>query len=115
MAIDTSRWCRSRELMRAATPATAAAMTRLVRKPLMKRPEPTSAPKTVAGRAVMFADPSRALTPAVIIGGPGVLVTVEGRVVSFMAFTVIDDRITAIDTLGDRERLATLEIAGFDR
>jgi len=70
--------------------------------------------EAVAGRAVMFADPSRVLTPAVINGGPGVVVAVDGRVVSVMAFTVIDDRITAIDTLGDPERLAALEIAGLD-
>lgn len=70
--------------------------------------------EAVAGRAVMFADPSRALTPATINGGPGVVVTTaDGRVVSVMAFTVIDNRITAIDSLGDPERLATLRIAGL--
>ena len=70
--------------------------------------------QAVAGRVVMFADPSRALTPAVINGGPGVVVTVEERVVAVMAFTVIDDRVTAIDALGDPERLAALDIAGLE-
>ena len=70
--------------------------------------------EAVAGRAVMFADPSRTLTPATINGGPGVVVTTaDGRVVSVMAFSVIVDRITAIDALGDPERLAALEIVGL--
>jgi len=68
----------------------------------------------VAGRAVMFADPSRELTPAVVNGTPGVVVTVDGRVVSVMAFTVVAGRITAIDTLGDPERLAKLHIPGLE-
>jgi RNA polymerase sigma factor (sigma-70 family) len=69
--------------------------------------------RAVAGRAVMFADPARRLTPAVVNGGPGVVVTVEGRVVSVLAFTVVGDRIVAIDALGDPGRLARLRIAGF--
>jgi RNA polymerase sigma-70 factor (ECF subfamily) len=68
----------------------------------------------VAGRAVMFADPSRELTPAVVNGTPGVVVTVAGRVVSVMAFTVVAGRVAAIDTLGDPERLANLHIAGLE-
>lgn len=64
----------------------------------------------VAGRAVMFADPARQLTPAVVNGGPGVLVTVDGRVVTVMAFTVIRGKVVAIEALGDRDRLARLEL-----
>jgi RNA polymerase sigma-70 factor, ECF subfamily len=70
--------------------------------------------EVVAGRAVMFADPSRELTPAVVNGTPGVVVTVDGRVVSVMAFTVVAGRIAAIDTLGDPERLAKLHIPGLE-
>jgi RNA polymerase sigma-70 factor (ECF subfamily) len=70
--------------------------------------------EAVAGRALMFADSSRALIPAVVNGGAGVVVTSDGRVVSVMAFTIIDDRIAAIDSINDRARLATLKIAGLD-
>jgi RNA polymerase sigma-70 factor (ECF subfamily) len=70
--------------------------------------------RAVAGRAVMFADPSRQLTPAVANGTPGVVVTVDGRVVSVLAFTVVAGRIASIDSLGDPERLANLQIAGLE-
>jgi RNA polymerase sigma-70 factor (ECF subfamily) len=60
----------------------------------------------------MFADPSRTLIPAVVNGGPGVVVTADGVVVSIMAFTVRNDRIVAIDALGDPERLARLQASG---
>jgi RNA polymerase sigma factor (sigma-70 family) len=70
--------------------------------------------EVVAGRAVMFADPSRELTPAVVNGTPGVVVTVDGRVVSVMAFIVVAGRVAAIDTLGDPERLANLHIPGLE-
>jgi RNA polymerase sigma-70 factor (ECF subfamily) len=42
------------------------------------------------------------------------VVTVDGRVVSVMAFTVVAGRIAAIDTLGDPERLADLHIPGLE-
>jgi RNA polymerase sigma factor (sigma-70 family) len=68
--------------------------------------------QAVASRAVMFADPARVLTPAFVNGGPGVVVTLDGRVVSVMAFTVVGGRVAGIDALGDPERLARLDIAG---
>jgi RNA polymerase sigma-70 factor, ECF subfamily len=69
---------------------------------------------SVAGRAVMFADPSRTLTPALVNGSAGVVVTVDGRIVSVMAFTIVADRVAAIDALGDPDRLATLNIRGLN-
>jgi RNA polymerase sigma-70 factor (ECF subfamily) len=60
----------------------------------------------------MFADPSRVLTPAIVNGTAGVVVTADRRVVSVMAFTVVDGRIAAIDALGDPDRLARLNIRG---
>jgi RNA polymerase sigma-70 factor (ECF subfamily) len=68
--------------------------------------------QAVAGRAVMFADPSRVLTPAMVNGAPGVVVTLDGLVVSVMAFAVSGGQIVAIDSLGDPERLARLELRG---
>ena len=69
--------------------------------------------QAVAGRAVMFADPTRVLVPALVNGGAGVVVTVDARVVSIMAFTVSDGRVVAIHSLGDPERLASLDIVGL--
>ncbi len=62
----------------------------------------------VAGRALMFASPTRKVTPATINGGAGVVVTVDGRPFSLMAFTVNSGRIVAIDAIGDRNRLVEL-------
>ena len=64
----------------------------------------------VAGQALMFAGPSRTAWPAVVNGAAGVVVTVEGRPVSVMSFTVNDGRVVAIDALGDPERLRTLAL-----
>jgi RNA polymerase sigma-70 factor, ECF subfamily len=44
--------------------------------------------------------------PALVDGAPGVLVTVDGRPVTVMAFTVADGAITMIRTLTDPGRLA---------
>jgi RNA polymerase sigma-70 factor (ECF subfamily) len=71
--------------------------------------------QAVAGRAMMFADPTRSLTPALVNGNPGVVVTVAGRVASIMAFTIAGGRVVAIDALGDPERLARLDIPGLIR
>jgi RNA polymerase sigma factor (sigma-70 family) len=64
--------------------------------------------REVAGRATMAARPrpdARA-HPALIDGVPGILITVGGRPVMIMAFTVADGAITAIRTLTDPDRLA---------
>jgi RNA polymerase sigma factor (sigma-70 family) len=63
---------------------------------------------TVAGRATIGAGPrpdARA-HPALIDGVPGVLITVGGRPLMVMAFTVADGAITAIRTLSDPAGLA---------
>jgi len=46
--------------------------------------------------------------PALIDGVPGVLITVGGRPVMVMAFTVADGAVTAIRTLIDPGRLAQI-------
>jgi hypothetical protein len=61
----------------------------------------------------MFADPTRVLVPALVNGGAGVVVTVDARVVSIMAFTVSDGRVIAIYSLGDPERFASLDSVGL--
>jgi RNA polymerase sigma factor (sigma-70 family) len=64
--------------------------------------------KEVAGRALMFASPERKITPATVNGAAGVVITVDGRPFSLMAFTVTGGRIVAIDAIGDRHRVAQL-------
>jgi RNA polymerase sigma factor (sigma-70 family) len=62
----------------------------------------------VARRATTAARPrpDAQAHPALIDGIPGILVTVGGRPVMVMAFTVADGAITAIRTLTDPDRLA---------
>jgi RNA polymerase sigma factor (sigma-70 family) len=66
--------------------------------------------RTVAGRATSGARPrpdARA-HPALIDGVPGVLITVGGRPLMVMSFTVADRAITVIRTLTDPDRLAQI-------
>ena len=70
--------------------------------------------EAVASRAMMFADPTRSLTPALVNGSPGVVVTIDGRLVSIMEFTVSGGRVLAIDALGDPERIASLHVPGLE-
>jgi RNA polymerase sigma-70 factor (ECF subfamily) len=47
--------------------------------------------------------------PVLVNGAAGVVAATGGRVLSVMAFTVTDGRISAIDVLLDPARLATLD------
>ena len=64
----------------------------------------------VASRASMFRRTvgDAVVTPVLVNGLPGLFSTVEGKPFSLLAFTVVDERIVAIDALADRERLASL-------
>lgn len=64
----------------------------------------------VARRAAAFAHPSRATLPALVNGAAGVVVAVGGVPVAVMAFTVVEERIVAIETLADPARLAALDL-----
>ena len=70
--------------------------------------------ETVASRAIMFAQPSATLVPALVNGTAGVVVTVGGRPVAVMAFTVSSGRIVAIDALNDADRVGTLDLPVLD-
>jgi RNA polymerase sigma factor (sigma-70 family) len=59
----------------------------------------------VARNAIMFADPSAQLRPAVVNGVAGVVAVRDGKPFSVMRFTVVDGRITAIDVETSAERL----------
>jgi RNA polymerase sigma-70 factor, ECF subfamily len=60
----------------------------------------------VAARARMGACPGARAHPVLVDGLPGVLITVGGRPVTVMAFTVAGTAITAIRVLTDPGRLA---------
>jgi RNA polymerase sigma-70 factor (ECF subfamily) len=70
--------------------------------------------EAVAGRALMFSQPSSLVRPALVNGTAGVVITAAGRPVSVMAFTVAGGRIVAIDALADPERLDQLDLAALD-
>jgi RNA polymerase sigma-70 factor (ECF subfamily) len=69
--------------------------------------------EAVAAQALMFAGPSRVVHPALVNGAPGVVVTIAGRAVSVMGFTVADGKVAAINALGDPDRLSRLDLAVF--
>jgi RNA polymerase sigma-70 factor (ECF subfamily) len=62
----------------------------------------------VAGLALRFALPSARLLPVIVNGGAGVVVVVDGRPFSLMAFTVAGGRIAEIDAISDPERLGAI-------
>jgi RNA polymerase sigma-70 factor (ECF subfamily) len=63
----------------------------------------------IASRAMMFANPRAVVQPVLIDGLPGVLVTVQGRPVSLMAFRVDGSRVLGIDAYSG-ERLAGIRL-----
>ncbi len=68
----------------------------------------------IAGRALMFAQPSARVWPALVNGAAGVVVAVGGRPVSVMGFTISGGRITEIDVMADPERLHRVDLAALD-
>jgi RNA polymerase sigma-70 factor (ECF subfamily) len=62
----------------------------------------------VAAQATRFAHPERTVQPAVVNGAAGAVIRIDGRPVAVMAFTVVANRIVALDTIIDRPRLAEL-------
>lgn len=67
----------------------------------------------VAGQAETFRRMATLCTmyPALVDGRCGLVNTVDGDPFSVIGFTVVDDRITAIDILSDRQRLAGLDLS----
>ncbi|MFF2083336.1 sigma-70 family RNA polymerase sigma factor [Nocardia sp. NPDC058176] len=66
----------------------------------------------VAGQAETFQRMATRCTvhPAVVNGRAGLVNTVDGTPFSVIGFTVVEDRITAIDILSDHDRLAGLDL-----
>jgi RNA polymerase sigma factor (sigma-70 family) len=70
--------------------------------------------RVIAGRAIMFDQPSPRLRPVLVNGAAGVVVTVRGEPFAVMAFTVSGGRIAEIDVLADPDRLNRLDLAAPD-
>jgi RNA polymerase sigma factor (sigma-70 family) len=68
----------------------------------------------VAGQALIFAQPSALVRPALVNGAAGVVVTAGERPVSVMGFTVTNGKIVEIDAVVDPERLRQLDLAVLD-
>jgi RNA polymerase sigma-70 factor (ECF subfamily) len=64
----------------------------------------------VAGQAMRFAPLAQFARPVLVNGSPGFVAYIDGRVMSLMSATIIDDRIVEINILADPERLARIEL-----
>jgi RNA polymerase sigma-70 factor (ECF subfamily) len=71
-------------------------------------------PQAVAAPAARFADPSRVVHPALVNGAAGVVIVVDGKPVAIVGFTVVHDRIIAIDALADPARIGALDLGFLD-
>jgi len=67
----------------------------------------------VAGQALLFSNVGREPRPATINGAAGAVVFADGRPIGVMGFTIIENKIAAIDVLGDPERIARLNLSAF--
>jgi RNA polymerase sigma factor (sigma-70 family) len=66
----------------------------------------------VAGQARGF--PGALVTPALVNGAAGAVITVRGRPIAILGFTVVDGRIVAIDGIADPERVRRVAAAVLD-
>jgi RNA polymerase sigma factor (sigma-70 family) len=66
----------------------------------------------VAGEALLFrANPAIALHPALVNGAAGAVVTLRGQPFAVLGFTVVADKIVAIDAIADPERVRRIAAA----
>jgi RNA polymerase sigma-70 factor (ECF subfamily) len=69
--------------------------------------------RIVAGQALRFADLAQFARPVLVNGRPGFVAVVEGRIVSVLSVTVVDDRIAEMNILADPERLSRIDAASL--
>ncbi|GAB3052042.1 RNA polymerase sigma factor SigJ [Intrasporangium mesophilum] len=74
----------------------------------LRTPREVAAQATLASRLAPYA------RPALVNGTPGVVVVVNGKPFSIMAFTVTNGRIVEIDVLYDPERLARVDLSAVE-
>jgi RNA polymerase sigma-70 factor (ECF subfamily) len=65
----------------------------------------------VARQALLGANPAAHLHPALVNGAAGVVVTLRGRPMNVMGFTVAEGKIVAIDVIADRDRVRRIASA----
>lgn len=68
---------------------------------------------SVAARAQLFARPDAEVHPALVNGAAGAVITLGGRPISIMEFTVRGRLIVAVDVLADVDRLGRFELSAF--
>jgi RNA polymerase sigma factor (sigma-70 family) len=81
-----------------------------------KRPAATAlvrGAEAVATRAALFARPDAQVLPALVNGGPGVVVLVDGSCIAVMSFTVAGGRIVQVASLVDPDRLARVDLSAL--
>jgi RNA polymerase sigma-70 factor (ECF subfamily) len=78
-------------------------------------PKITRGAAAVASQALLGAVPGAELHPALVNGAAGVVITVRGRPVAIMGFTVADDRIVEIDAIADSERVRRIAAEVLDK
>jgi RNA polymerase sigma factor (sigma-70 family) len=59
--------------------------------------------------------PGALVTPALVNGAAGAVITVRGRPIAILGFTVVEGRIIAIDGIADAERVRRVAAAVLDR
>ena len=64
----------------------------------------------IAGQATRHRAPGLQARYAIVNGGPGIVGTIDGRVISVLAFALSDGLIVEVDILTDPQRLATLNV-----
>jgi RNA polymerase sigma-70 factor (ECF subfamily) len=67
----------------------------------------------VARAARFGASPAAEVLPVLVNGAAGVVITRHGRPYAILAFTICDDKIIAIDSIGDPERVQGLAAAAL--
>jgi RNA polymerase sigma-70 factor (ECF subfamily) len=65
----------------------------------------------VAGQALAYARPTARLHPALLNGAAGVVVTLAGRAIAVMGFTVAGGKVVEIDAIGDPDRVRRVAAA----
>jgi RNA polymerase sigma factor (sigma-70 family) len=68
-------------------------------------------PAAVAGHGLRVHQPRALLRPVLVNGALGTVVTVDGRPVAVLGFTISRGKIVEIDAIADPERLARLDLA----
>jgi RNA polymerase sigma-70 factor (ECF subfamily) len=68
----------------------------------------------VASGAITFQQPDRQTRPVLVNGAVGIAGIVDGRLVSVLEATFVDDRIATIEITADPESAATLELTFLD-